>query len=254
MNDKRTCVVYLAREPAGVAPFLESYARHPAGSEHTLLYLIKGERVDPAVLPKNGIVHKISDHGFDLTAYRKMFLAFPDFDYYCCLDSWSVILCDDWLLKFHNAFRDERVGIVGASGSHESFYSNTPHKFWNRLFFKPFPNPHIRTTGFMIRAPLMKQVWPKFTPLKRVAYMAESGRNNITRKVQRLGYEAVVVNSRGAVFKPQEWRESFTYRAGQQQFLMISDKRTVVFETATPEEKLHQAWAAWQKHRNQKEH
>src|SRR4051812_10012272 len=244
---KRICVVYLVREPVGVAPFLESYARHPAGIEHTLVYLVKGERVSPSVLPTNGTVHKISDEGFDLTAYRKMLRTFPDFDYYCCLDSWSIILCDDWLLKFYNAFHNGKVGIVGASGSHESFYSNRPLKFWNILFFKPFPNPHIRTTGFMMPGQLMKQVWPKFTPLKRVAYLAESGRNSITRKVKRLGYEALIVNSTGAVFPPDQWCDSFTYRAGNQQFLIISDKRTVVFENATPQEKVRQAWAAWQK-------
>jgi hypothetical protein len=247
MTAKRICVVYLAREPTGASPFLESYARHPAGIEHTLLYLVKGERVDPAILPNNGVVHRVSDDGFDLTAYRKMLKAFPDFDYYCCLDSWSIILCDDWLLKFYHAFQTGKVGIVGASGSHESFYSNRPLKLWNILFFKPFPNPHIRTTGFMMPGPLMKQVWPKFTPLKRVAYLAESGRNNITRKVMRLGFDAVVVNSTGAIFPVQSWRESFTYRAGKQQFLMISDKRTHVFDSASPEEQRRQAWAAWRK-------
>src|SRR5436190_8843249 len=185
--------------------------------EHTLVYLVKGERVDPSILPKNGLLHQISDDGFDLTAYRKMLKAFPDFDYYCCLDSWSIILCDDWLLKFYRAFQNGKVGIAGASGSHESFYSNRPSRFWNILFFKPFPNPHIRTTGFMMAGPLMKQVWPKFTPLKRVAYMAESGRNNITQKVMKLGFDAVVVNSKGAIFAVQSWRDSLTYRAGKQQ-------------------------------------
>jgi hypothetical protein len=242
---KPICVVYLVREPAGVAPFLESYARRRPGIEHTLLYLIKGERVDASVLPDNGIIHKISDGGFDLTAYRKMFLAFPEFDYYCCLDSWSVILCDDWLLKFYNSFQDERVGIAGATGSHESFYSNTPHKFWNRLFFKPFPNPHIRTTGFMIRAPLMKQVWPRFTPRKRVAYMAESGCNSITHKVRKLGFEAVIVNSKGKVFLPDQWRDSLTYRAGEQQFCVIADKQTQLFAKAGQQDRARQAWAAW---------
>lgn len=200
-----------------------------------------------SVLPENAWIYQISDDGFDLTAYGKTLKRFPDFDYYCCLDSWSVILCDNWLLNFFKALEGNKAGIAGATGSHESFFSNTPHKIWNWLFFGPFPNPHIRTTGFMMPGTIMKQVWPRFTPAKRIAYMAESGRNSITNKVRRLGRDAVVVNKSGQAFSPNAWRDSFTYRAGEQQLLMIADKQTNLFATASPEGRRRQSWAAWRR-------
>src|SRR5437867_10570266 len=118
------CVVYLAREPQAIVPFLDSYQRHPAGVDHKLLFLKKGSHV---VLPPeatsmpNHLEYAIADVGCGLRAVsvacRRL-----DFDYYCCLNSWTQIAADDWLLKLFCAACMPAAGIVGATGSAETSY------------------------------------------------------------------------------------------------------------------------------------
>ena len=91
------------------------------------------------------------------------------------LNSFSLILDNDWLLKLTKHIDDPKVGIISPSGSYQSYYDtvffNNSWKwggnkslkenylkykllikaiFTGVFLFPPFPNPHIRTNAFLI--------------------------------------------------------------------------------------------------------
>src|SRR5690349_7019819 len=128
------CVVYLLREQQAVAPFLHSYDSHPAGIDHKLLILDKGQRAKATLKPE-WLSASMSDRGMGLRAFSLACRKFArDYDYLCCLNSWSVIQADDWLLKLHAGIQKAGSGIAGATGSWESFYTNDPSWLRRRLF------------------------------------------------------------------------------------------------------------------------
>jgi hypothetical protein len=125
-------VVHLVRRQNGLAPlerFLASYREHAAGVAHELVILFKGFRGEGGTRGHDalleGLPHRrlfVPDRGFDLRAY---FAAVTRFEhrYFCFLNSFSRILEGDWLAKLHRGATAEGVGMVGATGSYQSFAS-----------------------------------------------------------------------------------------------------------------------------------
>lgn len=127
-------VVHLIRRRNGLPPFqrfLETYRAHPAGVAHDLLLVFKGFRSESQTEDYEslltGIPHRrlhISDAGYDLGAYLKAARYF-DYSYYCFLNSFSQIRCDNWLAHLYRALMIPGVGLAGATGSFESFSANS---------------------------------------------------------------------------------------------------------------------------------
>lgn len=125
-------VVHLVRRANGLAPFerfLASYRSHPAGLDHDLVLLFKGFgfRRDTASYDRllDGLPHRrlyVSDHGFDLRPY---FVAVRRLEhrvlFFC--NSFTRFLHDGWLHLMHRALQEPGVGLVGATGSWQSFTS-----------------------------------------------------------------------------------------------------------------------------------
>jgi hypothetical protein len=118
-------VVYLARAAEGPAPiekFAASYSRFPAGADHTLIVVCKGEEAADLArphFPDDAIVFPISDDGVDVTAYLHAARSI-DHKRLIFLNTFSEILHPDWLAKIDAAFKQESVGLVGATASRES--------------------------------------------------------------------------------------------------------------------------------------
>jgi hypothetical protein len=225
------CVVYLLREQKAVAPFFESYELHPAGMKHQLLVLDKGQRATASLKP-DWLTASMSDRGMGLRAFSLACRKFArQFDYLCCLNSWSVIQSDDWLAKLYSGIQTPGGGIAGATGSWESFYTNQP-TWLGRQLFPPAPNYHIRTTGFIMRGEVMRRVWPRFSLTKKFEYLSELGKNGVTQKIMRLGWQPYVIGANGIVYSKEQWLASNTFRSGNQENLLIGDNHTVQYEQA----------------------
>lgn len=232
------CVVYLQRGQESTERFFDSYEKHPAGIKHSLLLFSKGW-MNPGVPARAiGIPNLYEDFMLDiqrgLAVFGKAARNYA-YDYFCCLNSYSKILADDWLLKLHKAASQPDVGIAGCTGSYESFNS--------RLFPK-FPNPHIRTNAFMMRGSLMRRVWPRFIISKTHEHYVESGYGGITRKIRAMNLEAVVVDRDGNAFS-ENWDQSETFRMGHQRNLLIADNRTDDYELATAKRREQLELRAW---------
>ena len=267
------CVVYLARAQNGLPPFqsfLDSYRRHAAGREHDLLIVFKGfpdpksqEPLRELAAEFSPLFLSISDFGYDLRAYRLAARAFSH-RYYCLLNSFSEILAGNWLEIMHRAIQETGVGLVGATGSCESMYSNvlaeaaeSPGLPCQRklalqvrtrlcsVCFKPFPNYHLRTNGLMIPRELMLEVWPRVVLTKRGCYLFENGKSSLTRRVERLKLKPVLVGRDGKSYEKATWSQSRTFRLGAQENLLIADNQTRLFSSADPARRAQLTRLAW---------
>lgn len=250
-------VVYLAREKSGFAAcerFLRSYRELPAGMGHELLVIFKGFKSDPlksewgrSLEEFKPRIIRINDVGFDLRAYGAAAMACAT-PYLVLLNSFSELLAGDWLAKMYDAVRAPGIGLAGATGSWESMYSNAiedcqsvrlPKRFLCRLratsckvFFPPFPNPHLRTNAFIISREVIGKVWPAPILLKRSAYLFENGKRSMLRRVAEAGLKTVVVDKHGRAHESSAWPESLTFRQGAQENLLVADNQTRLYSEA----------------------
>ena len=101
--------------------------------------------------------------------------------------------------------------------------------------FGHYPNPHIRTNGFMIdRARFLSL---RSMPFKRKAdvYKFESGRHSMTNRVLGAKLKALVVDRFGRTYDIHDWQSSATYWTDDQQNLMIADNMTRKYARASSE-------------------
>jgi hypothetical protein len=266
--------VHLVWAPLGAEPlraFLRSYAAHAAGVEHELVIVLNGLRAEasgvdaPAPLTLAGAAAELRgvEHRsivlerplLDLAAYG-VAAARLEHEWLCCLNSYSVILAGGWLARLARVAELPDVGLVGATGSWESRAELVPGGavHWayqlaklprKRRGFPRFPNPHIRTTAFMLRREPMLTLGLEHARDKDRAYLLESGRRSITRQAQARGRRALVVGRDGRGYEPPDWPRSNTYRSGEQANLLVADNRTSEWQHAAPARRralTHQAW------------
>jgi hypothetical protein len=249
------CVAHLVRKKNGIEPFsnfLDSYLSHPAGVEHELLILFKGFSGRSDIAPYENLLKNtphtfliLSDYGFDLRPY---FVAAERSNcrHLCFLNSFSLIQDDNWLLKLYRQIMKPGIGLVGATGSWGAispgrFTTKNELPLWKkllrpliwraargyfRLYFEPFPNFHIRTNGFMVARDTMLKIHSGLLLTKMQAYRLESGRNSITRQIEKMGLEAIVVGKDGVGYGKNEWNVSNTFWCQTQSNLLISDNQT----------------------------
>lgn len=65
------------------------------------------------------------------------------------------------------------------------------------MHFDHFPNYHIRTNGFIIACDTMLKIHRGSLLTKMGAYRLESGKNSITKQIERMGLKSVVVGKDG---------------------------------------------------------
>jgi hypothetical protein len=251
------CVVHLVWAPLGLEPlrrFVRSYRAHPAGCGHALLAVYNGfadaAALDAARAELAGVEHTelvLAEPVQDLAAYRAAAEHATGAEAICVLNSHSELLADGWLASLERGLRAPGIGIVGATGSHESTYSSAPRplKPLRRRQFPPFPNPHVRTNAFMLeRARMLALDW-RVARGKGSAHRLESGVHGITRQLRAAGLEPRVVGRDGRGYVPREWPASRTFRSGAQENLLVADNRTRQYDEAEPARRAELARMAW---------
>lgn len=281
-------VVHLVRRANGVAPlerFIASYRAQPAGAAHELILVCKGfaGRL-PAEYERvlEGTAHHamhVPDRGFDLAPYfaaaRRL-----EFRYFCFLNSFSRILAEGWLEMLRRWVVEPGVGLVGATGSYQSFAQlneqrrrlgmrarlrhvasgGSPAVIVQRTgawllggvgLWKPsrhfpfFPNYHIRTNAFMASRDLLLRIRVRPIVFKLSAFLLESGRNGLTHQVMAMGLKPLMVDRAGRAFEKERWHLANTFRQSRQEDLLVEDNQTVAYERAQPEERANLSRIAW---------
>jgi hypothetical protein len=182
----------------------------------------------------------------DLTAYRHAAEQI-DARLLCFLNSYSRPLVDGWLSMLAAPLSRPDVGLAGTGGSCESAYSAAP--FWlrrrRRRDFDPFPNPHLRTNGFILERELMLDLdWP-VADSKAAAWALESGKRSLSHQVWERELDVLVVGRDGLTYERERWHESATFRSAGQRNLLIEDNRTMQYEQADARMKRTLEQMAW---------
>jgi len=248
-------LVHLVWAPLGPEPlrrFLASCRRHPPGAAHRLVILCNGfgGGLPPAFAAAlDGVEHElvhVPEPVQDLAAYRAA-VQQVESGWLCFVNSYGEALADDWLGTLAAAAARDGVGMVGASGSWESAASSAPLalRVQRHLAFPRFPNPHLRTTGFLLGRELALALDWGGTETKLGALRLESGRRSLSRQVRAQGLEVPVVDRWGAAWPSGRWPESRTFRSGAQEGLLIADNRTAQYAASDPAERLRLARMAW---------
>ena len=164
---------------------------------------------------------------------------------YCFLNTVTVVLDRDWLGRMQRALGAPEVGMVGTTGSYESPNAVRPGPLRRlRPGFESFPNPHLRTNGFAMERQLILELDWKAELSRAETVMLEGGKRSLTRQVRDRGLETLVVGRNGT-FPPDRWRESATFRSGEQANLLLADNRTRHYQEAGPLVRRSLAWLAW---------
>ena len=253
-------VLHLVWGPLGLdypRRFVRSYVDMRADADHVLGVIFNGiarDQLDPfhAVFREVPHVALICDEPMqDLAAYRWATRRLTA-RFYCFINSYATLRADGWLRKLTRAASRDDAGLVGATGSFESLRARTRFD-WPPLplikraalraavarddlrvarTFPRFPNPHVRTNGFVLRCDVLERLtW--LEPRSRSASIElESGRRGLSGQARRLGLELLVVGADGRVFPPPAWPISCTYMSAAQENLLIADNRTRAYESA----------------------
>lgn len=238
-------VVHLVRQgnpDVFLRRFLGSYAAHPAGAPHQLVFVLKGFSAEDAKAVREKIGRaverplfiEIGDDGFDIGAYRHA-ARIIECEFAVFLNSHSEIESDNWLAKLMSAFeRRADTGIAGATGNWESLDAQTP-----------FPNIHIRTNAFAIRRRDFLAL--EFGPLtsKFANNEFEAGARSMTGQLIERGLAPYVAGRDGDIFDKQCWPASKTFRSGCQENLLVSDNRTRDFAQGSQRHRLKVARLSW---------
>lgn len=265
-------MVHLALGSFGMEPFeafVASYRVRSAGHPHVLVVALKQVTdATPYHLLLAGIDYRlilVPDEGYDLGTYWRVARQ-TDFDFYCFLNSRSVILVDGWLAKLMAAARSAPdVAAVGATGSLESIASNALHLVgvvhrWPRQLrrlrgllgflklvrlFPPFPNPHLRTNAFLTTRQRILRIRPPRIRSKADAWRFESGWRSMTRQLTRRGEKVLIVNAEGSAYPVDQWSESGTFWQGEQSHLLVADRQTRAYDMASPATRYEMQRKAW---------
>jgi hypothetical protein len=255
-------LVRAANAPAALRRFLDSYLECAAGLPHQLVIVLKGFGAQlPAEVSElvARVPHRqvhCGDEGYDIASYfyaadriAEPLLVF--------INSFSVLQADQWLSKLYGAYQESGGGVVGASGSWESMSLDSSHGglFHKarsvalsaplRALFPRFPNPHLRTNGFLLARSDFLAMRPKWMRTKLGAWLFESGRNSMTRQILRHGRKVLVVGRDGSIYPPNEWSRSRTFWQAKQENLLLQDNRTLAYDNGNADLQARRYISAW---------
>jgi hypothetical protein len=141
---------------------------------------------------------------------------------------------------------DDQAGSLDAQFEHLWNHHVSPGQgldMYSR--FPAFPNPHIRSNGFMIARTRLLQLGFTAPQTKLEAWEFESGMDSMTRRIQRVGLSAVVVDKDGRRYESPDWARSATFRLDNQQGLLLTDNQSREFPAVTPGTRATLARLTW---------
>ena len=143
---------------------------------------------------------------------------------------------------------------------HGQFYHRYIEERWNTYWhsvcapgggfnfldgFPRFPNPHVRSNGFILERKALLDAFKEIAPTKTAAYSFESGPDSLSARTLKSGEQLALVDCHGTVYTPDKWPVSKTFRLGDQSNLMLSDNQTRKFEKFSDAERATHVMMSW---------
>jgi hypothetical protein len=244
--------------------FIKSYKKYTPGVDHKLLICFKNLDKNKIKYLKSKItnlnyiefIDTFSGNDWDFMSFYRIAKKYKDYLIFF-LNNQCLPIKKNWLLLMSSNYKSKR--ILGTSGSYESissrgFLRNYNENIFSYIYrvikylinFPLFPNPHIRTSNFMISA--KDYIQYKFEDnycTKFDSWKTESGRNSITNFFKKKGFEILIINSDGRAYSEKEWKFSETYCYKNQNKLIISDKRTRKYKKFSVQDKRIKTEIVW---------
>ncbi len=224
--------------------FINHYSKYNAGTEHSLLICFKMIKENDILAIKNHLkninyiefVDPVTTNDYDFGSYKRVSKLYQD-KQILFLNSHSYPICDNWLLKLADNYNDNI--LIGTSASNESlvdsfklkkrykFFSYFIKKILLKAKFSSFPNPHLRTSSFLIKGQLLYEYLKNIKiQNKKDTWEIESGKKSLTNYFKKKNFNIYVINSDGKKFIEKDWMYSETYCYSKQLKSIISDKHT----------------------------
>ena len=148
--------------------------------------------------------------------------------------------------------------LIGTSASNESLINSIslkkPYKIFSYLFkksrlkktFNNFPNPHIRTSSFLIKGQLLLDYMiNKEINNKEDTWRIESGKDSLTNYFEINKFDFFIVNSDGDKFEKNQWMLSETFNYLEQAKSIISDKHTRKYLSLSKKDRYQNQIKTW---------
>ena len=243
--------------------FLRYYKINTAGINHTLLICFKLLNKQKILFFRNKLrsikyiefIDPVLFNDFDFGSYKRVSEKYRSHTIFF-LNSHSYPLKKNWLKKLLYYYKEKT--LIGTSASYESLLTSLKFKkiykiisFLIRLIrykkkFKTFPNPHIRTSSFLIKGEdFISFIKNKKITNKEDAWFTESGLNGLTNYFKRKKYDIFVINSDGLKFTENNWMLSETYNYSNQSKSLISDKHTRKYLKLSNQKRLSASCTSW---------
>ena len=96
--------------------------------------------------------------------------------------------------------------------------------------FAKFPNPHIRSTSFLISRDLFLSFKIKLPDTKVACALFESGYDSLSNRVKGLGLDILLVGANGIGYLASDWFKSKTFRLDSQVNCITADNHIRAYE------------------------
>lgn len=201
--------------------FVESYSAFDAGYAHDLYICASGARLtqhSTAILAGTHFkVLRYNGGGWDIGAYQHAAKHLLDYDFVVCLNSQAHIRKANWLRSFAEAFERFGAGVYGASSSFEI-------------------SPHIRTCCIAFTPRLILE-YPLEVRCRYDAVVFEHSPKNFSLWALEKGLPVCVVTQSGVDQLAESRNRPDIFRRGSQGDLLINDRHTIIYNSASPAEK-----------------
>jgi hypothetical protein len=111
--------------------------------------------------------------------------------------------------------------------------------------FLPFPNPHIRSNGFMVQRERLLSFSSAQVQKKLDACAFESGADSLTVQIRKAGLSAIIVDNNGRGYDVENWSTGQLFRVGNQGGLLLTDNQSRAFENMSAGARVTHARITW---------
>ena len=238
-----------------IVNFSSSYMKYSSGIEHELYLIIKNcsknsldKIINDSFVNCNYKIFSVDNEGFDIGAYYQ-FAKQVDAKYIFLINTNSFLLTNNWLKKVSVGI-EKGIDLVGTSASYEQLKLKNKN---DNNFFAKFPNPHIRTNGFMIKRKLfidivsnyLNEIQKKNFLTKLDTYRFESGKIGLTSYLLNNDFKISLIGANGRLYNVKNWPVSDTFRLNEQDNLLISDRQTRFYDSLQYHKKKYFAYISW---------
>ncbi|MBD1174746.1 hypothetical protein IDH32_05140 [Pelagibacterales bacterium SAG-MED01] len=263
-NEPVVCYLFTSfDEHSSLKNFIINYKNYKSGINHKLVICFKLFKNHEIKELKNFLINleytsfidPITINDFDFGSYKRVAEKYPQ-NQILFLNSHSYPICENWLLKLINYSNDNT--LIGTSASNESILDSIilkkKYKIISHIFkkvylkkrFQVFPNPHIRTSSFLLYGEkFLDYMNNKKIVSKQDTWEIESGKNSLFNHFKDNNYNVYIINSDGNKFEEKDWKLSETYNYFKQSKSIISDKHTRKYEALDDSDKFLSRMKVW---------